>query len=370
MTYWNKQPLDIINDINYNDKKDKNNKIDKNDTHIKIINNNPQLINIILPNGFKFKTLNVSHLDKIHSLINNHYVCDDQQIVRLTYSRDFLYWYISNIPLGYIVGLVYENKLVGMITSIFIDMIVYGEKLSIPYINFLCVQKTLRLIGLAPMLINEMKNRLVEYGFKCGLFSSNKCIPKSFCSTIGYVVPINYTKLNKIGFLTEREVDIIEIDNNPLHLMNKSDIDQVLTGLNFFMEKLLIKPHFTTESLNHFMLPKKNIVYSFVVKDLNGKITDFVCVYKHYLYCIDHKKMIVVANLAFYYNNSMQLTQLIKYLLDKLRIYGFDQLVFRNTFDNSNINITKFCTQDILSYYFYNVSVHLISASEMCFYPF
>lgn len=354
MAYWKDQPMNISenNDI----------KIITTD----ILREKKE----ILPDGFKFKTLNMAYLDEIHSLLNNHYVEDDSHIVRLMYSKDFIYWYLKKVPPGLLVGLVYKNKLVGMITAIFIDLVISGKTMNLPYINFLCVQSKIRNYGLAIYLTDEIKYRLAKNNFFCLVFTSMKTLYKSFSKTKDFIIPINHAKLKSIGFLTEDLPPYPEILLNPLQKMSVDDIKYIAPKLNKFMKKYEIAIDFTQNTVENFLLPKKNIVYSYVIKNSSGEITDFVSVYKHYLYCVEKKAIVSVAQLAFYYYDSITLTELITFLIDKLADYNFDQLVFRDFMDNSTINITRFGSHAELNYYFYNFSMKKTEPNKLCFYPF
>lgn len=355
MSYWKEQPVETN---------------DNNQT-IQIIMPNLSLNkNVELPDGFSFKTLGVEYLDEIYNLITNHYIVDKNNIYRVVYAKKYLYWYLKKIPHGFIVGLTYKNKLVGIITAIFIDMIIYDKEIKVPFINFFCCQPKIRKLGLSEMLMDEIKRRLIKIKITYAIFSSSNMVTKPFCTLIDYIVPINYSKLRQVGFLTMNIDPIPQIDDNPLHLMQSSDTDIVVTKLNTHMQKLKIKPYFTNESVNHYLIPKKNIVYSFVKRDKNHDVTDFVCVYKNYLYCLEKNRTVSVANLAFYFCETMTLTELITCLLNKLPSYSIDQLTFRNTNENSNININKFSTHENLYYFFYNVLIKETNCSEVSFYPF
>ena len=358
MSYWKDQPIDII--------------IDTNNDELKIIKPDisAEEYQLMMPNECRFKTLSPKHLDEIYGLISNHYVTDEQNIIRLTYSKDFLYWYLKYIPPGFVVGLVLKRKLVGVIMALFIDMVIYGKELRIPYVNFLCLQSKIRKLGLAPLMINEMKSRLLKNKMAYALFTGVNTVTKPFCKTNEFVVPLNYQKLKEVGFLTEELEPIPKLNRNVLHLMTTSDINSIVPKLNKSLEKFKVRPHFNEDSAHHFLLPKKNIVYSFVKRNDNNEVTDFVSVYKNYLYCLDQNKIISVAQLAFYYYETMNLTELITNLIDKLQVYKFDQLVFKDTAENTNINVTKFTTFGELNYFFYNVGIKETSPSLLCVFPF
>lgn len=351
--YWIDQPISISNT-----------------KEIKIISENITEKKGEIPDGFKFKTLNLSYLDEIHKFLLNHYIEDDQHLVRLVYSKDFLYWYLRYIPPGFIVGLCYKNKLVGLITASFFDMIVYEKKIKVPYINLFCLQKQVRNLGLAICLIDEIKNRILKMNLNYAIFTGMKKITKPFCTSKDNMIPINHKKLIDIGFLVGKPPKLIKPENNPLHLITQPDIEPISTKLNEFMKKFVIKPYFNTESAQHFLLPKKNIVYSFSIKNSEGAITDFVSVYKNYVYCIEKNKIISIAYLGFYFYETVTLTNLIIYLIDKLNGYGIDQLVFRNLADGADINIERYPMRGELNYYFYNVDIMKTEPGNICFFPF
>lgn len=357
MPYWIDQPINSFKQDNSTDM-------------IKIINSDIIAKKPDLPKGFEIKTLNIGYIDEIHSLLNDHYIEDEQHLARLIYSKDFLYWYLKYIPSGFIVGLIYKQKMVGMVTATFLDMIIYDKEIKVPYINFLCIQKKIRKLGLAEILMNEIKHRISKINIIYAFFTSMSSFSKSFCHSVDYIVPLNYPKLKKVNFLLEDLPKRQKMYDNPLHLMKSTDITSVVEKLNNSMKKYSIKPYFTEDSAKHLLLTKKNIVYSFVNRNNNNIVTDYVSIYKHYLYCIEKKEMVSVAQLAFYFHETMELTDLIEYLLDKLPSYGIDQFIFRNLADNKNIDITKYCTNGRLNYYFYNVCIKDTDASMVCFYPF
>ncbi len=353
MLYWNNIPFQI----NHN----KNIMIIDKKLSINAISNYPR--------EFKLVSLNMTHLDEIYYLINNHYICDNDNVTRLTFSKSFLYWYLKEIPSDFIIGLIYGKKLIGLITCLIIELIVHGEKIKTPYINFLCIQRSLRHLKLSNILMDEMKRRILSKNIFYCFFCNDKKWACSFVQCASYVIPINYPKLHRIHFLTEKIDPLRTFDYNPLQIMDKNDAEQILTKLSMAMDNLLIKPYFTKKTLLHYLAPKKNIVYSFVIKNVDGQVTDFVSVYKHYLYCIDTKEMVSVAKLAFYYHHSVDQTTLIEYLLDKLDKYGFDQLIFYDMYENNKINITKFSMKDKMSYYFGNMAMPQTKQENICFFP-
>lgn len=324
-----------------------------------------------LPTGFNLKSLNLRYMEEIYTLLCNHYLEDSQQIVRKIFSRDFLYWHLKCVPDKFIIGLTYYHKLVGIITAIFIDMMIEEKKIKMPYINLLCLHAKLRNKGFEDMLINEIETKLHKIDLPYFLFVSNKENGKYFCKVKIYAIPINYQKLKDIGFLNENIPRIPKLASNPLHIMKKSDIKHVIIKLNKYLSKYKVRPYFIKDTSYHFLLPKKNIVYSFVRKNsITNEITDFVTVYKYYLFCKEQKKLISTAQLSFYFNESMNLTELIICLINKLLSYHIDQLFFHDMMDNRDINLTKFDTYEQMNYYLNNIKIPMIDGDMFCYFPF
>lgn len=320
-----------------------------------------------LPPNFTFKMLSTKYLNEIFTLLNNHYIEDD--ICRLTYTKEFLYWYIKSGSI--MLGLLYKNKLVGLISAITMDISVVEKVHKVAYVNFLCVHKKIRGAALGKYLVNEICNRVDK-----NIFFTKKKLESDldyFCTTTDYIIPINEQKLRRINFLSdEDELEKLPLmTNNLLHLMSEADIKFIVPKLNAFMNKYAVKPIFSNDMALNYLLPKKNIVYSFVNRSKDTMaVTDFICVYKTLLYALEKQEYINIANVAFYYHETMNLTELIANLIDKLRTYDFDQLVFRNMADNTNINITKFSSYGELNYFLPGIHVDPIDSSKICIFPF
>lgn len=333
----------------------------------------------MLPDFFSLNTLNICHLDEIHTLLTNHYTEDIQNITRLVYPRDFLYWYLKQIPSGLNIGLCYQKKLVGFICAIIVDTLLLNKKHKIAYVNFFCIHNKLRHHGLGKYLQREIKNRLINMGITNAVFISQHTSNNTeknnnySCKIKEYIIPINHFKLEKIGFLEKNSIDPLpKPHSNDLHLMVVSDIKSIVPKLNKFIEKYHFKPCFNEDNTYIFLLPKKNIVYTFVKRNSN-QVTDMITIYKNYVYCKEKNEMIGVGQLTYYFHETLSLTELIVCLIDKLPSYGIDQLIFRDIANNEDINITKFSTYGELRYNFNidnNMDLSLLKANEIIFFPF
>lgn len=324
----------------------------------------------MMPTGFNLKTLNLSHIDEIYNLICNHYIEDDQSLITISYPKSFIYWYLKLSPPGLIIGLCHKQKLLGLITAVVFNMVISELKTQVPYINFWCVQKKVRNSGLGRYLMVEMEQRLKEANMGPALLANTIPSDNSFSACRDFAIPINYEMLSSIGFLPEN-ISLDKVVDNHLHLMKKGDLEQVIPKLDKFSSKFHLRPNFALDG-PHLLVPRKDIVYSFVKKD-NGVITDFISVYRANWCCVGSaeiagkEQIISSAYISFYFHESMSLTELVTHLLDKLSSYHIDQLIVRQMADNSTINITRFATHQ--KFYYQYLKLKQLDPSQMLLFP-
>ena len=329
---------------------------------------------ISLPDGFNFKILDLSYIDEIKKLLDNCYIEDNDNTVRLQYSKKYLYWYMKMVPPGLIIGLVYKDKLVGMIVSSFMQFLVMNTKMVMPFINFFCIHKKLRGLNLAPAMMDEIKKRLCSINKNYAFFVSPREYSTPFCSPNLFVIPLNTRRLREVGLLDETVVitkeDVTLFDKLELRLMKENDIISISKNLNIHLQKYAIKPLITNEFVRYFFLPRKEIVYSFVKRDsTNQEVTDFISVYQNYYYCIESKQKVSIAILSFYYYTTMTLTKLVSILIDKLKEMGIDQLNLYNIMENDTIKITMYNTSQIINYYMFNLEMFPCHPSNISILP-
>lgn len=318
-----------------------------------------------LPKELTIKNLSYRDVNLIYLLLKDHYIEDINKITRIYYTKEFLFWYLKKINKNHIIGLFYNNKLIGMISALIININIIDQIHNIPYINLICMQKSIRNMGILNYLVNEIKKNLCK-DFNIAFFKENKISNLTFITLETFVIPINYEKLFQIGFMTEFPDKPILNSTYELHLAKITEISFITSKLNSFLEKYKIYPSVE----KHFIIPKKNIVYPFVIRNKNGEITDFIVVYKSLLQCTDTNNIISVANLGFYFYESISLTLLIELLINKLKNYDFDQLSFQNIMDNDTINLTKFSTCDNTYYSIFNKNFPQIYPCNFSFFPF
>lgn len=326
-TYWEQQPLKIIPESG----------------EIKTIITSPKPLKVILPHGFEFKTLNRKHYREIYKLLQEHYtetVDEDNLSTRFVYkpTRDFIYWYIRNIPEGFIVGLSYRDKLVGVIIASLFDMIFHNICWKTPYVTFLCVQHKLREMGLGKLLIDEIQQRLITAEIPFAYFTSELDIPHAFATSETHSIDIRKTTLIKLGLWNDHEIPE-DAKRNPLHLLTATDIPSARIGLNKSLEKYSIKPYFTEQSAFYLLLPKDGVVHTFVKRSETNEITDLITVYQETLWDVKEKRSISTVKVGFLFHETLDIDSLFVYLIYKLVPLGIDHIVYRLTLDTNELHL-------------------------------
>lgn len=311
--------------------------------------------------AFTYITLTPGHLDQVVALLSANYAESKDDSIRLQYSKDFIYWYLRQATVS--LGLCFNSKLVGMVMCTIVSTMIHNERVDMPYPNFLCVRHELRGTKACSLLLGELKRRLKASGYDKALFSTSKVLPKDHLVYTAAIIPINIPKLFHIGFLEDTSINHHTFDENPLKLMRPKHISQVAALLTSEYANQTLRPHFDSKIVHKTLLPKKDIVMSFVRLD-GDKVVDFVSVYLFKMFAVASNTHVVTANLAFV-ANSMCLTNLIRLLVDKLKSYGIDQLMYQDWGKNSEIDITRFTVDGETRYYFEGID----NVSSLVFYP-
>ena len=120
-----------------------------------------------LPEAYEWTDCDVDdeeQLTALYTLLNLHYVEDDDNMFRFDYSPEFLRWALQ--PLGFFkswhlgVQVKSNKKLVAFISAIPCVIRFRDQEVKLCEVNFLCVHKKLRSKRLAPVLIQEVTRRV------------------------------------------------------------------------------------------------------------------------------------------------------------------------------------------------------------------
>jgi glycylpeptide N-tetradecanoyltransferase len=309
-------------------------------------------------NDIKFKILNISHIDQIYQLLNCNYF-DTSDSIKILFPKKYLKWYLQN---SLIIGMVYNHKLIGITSIKKIPMIIENQIIPVNFMGLTCINRKIRCNKLHQMLddyVNKIAQDVWQYRIQENenLHESDQDNDDNQIVYQEFIVPVNHIRLINLGLILPDE-EQYPVDENPFTSLKKQDLEQISLKLSNLSSD--IRPYFTPENCKYYFLPQQNVIYSFVIRN-QSQVTDFVSVYKKYMYCEDYKSMLVTAYLSFYSLETLTETEMLILLIDKLKKYGFDQLIFNDQLLKTEIGITKFITNNKFGY---NIP------EKMSFFPF
>ena len=139
--------------------------------------------------------------------------------------------------------------------------------------------------------------------------------------------------------------------------MKKSDVPRVTELLNSYMSKIRLHIIFTAEEVDYYLLPRDNVINSYVVDD-SKTITDFFSFYSLPSSILKHETHKVLRVAYSYYNVSTtnRLKQGLEDLLILARDLGYDVFNALDVMENGPLlEQLKFGVGDgHLHYYVYN----------------
>ncbi len=332
-----------------------------------------------MPPGFEWSTVDVmdeAQREELYVLLANNYVEDDDCMFRFDYSKEFLEWALT--PPGYTNDLLLgvrasaSKKLVAFISAVPANIRVQStSKLDVVEINFLCVHKKLRSKRLAPVLIKEITRRVNQKGVFQAVYTAGVVLPVPVASARYYHRSLNPKKLVNVGFsrisprmTMARMIKLYKVakePNHPLVEMTEEHIDGVHALLKTYLEsKFLLHVNFTKEEVAHWLLPRTNVINTYVLVDENDntKVTDMVSFYHLPSTILNVKETLYAAYCYYNVATSMSLTELMKDALILANQTGIDVFNALNLMENESfLTELKFGKGDgNLQYYVYNWS--------------
>jgi glycylpeptide N-tetradecanoyltransferase len=278
-TFWDTQPIQTINNNDYNGPVIDNSLIEKNNQPYK------------LPDNFYWHTFNLKddkELDDLYNFLMNYYAESDDTSLRLGYSKELLKWYL--IQPNYIkdlhIGIKYNNKIIATIFGIPTTINVFDKSVLISDINFLCIHKTIRNKRLAPVLIKEIIRRGNLHNIYQGYYTASLDLPNKLTTGTYYHRPINVKKLIEIEHMDKPEnisLKALIKQYKPKELtinmrpLEERDINTCLNKFNDYNKKYNIYPILSYEQFKYKFL-SNNVIKTLVVEN-NNKITDFISFY-------------------------------------------------------------------------------------------
>ncbi|KAH6847536.1 acyl-CoA N-acyltransferase [Chaetomium sp. MPI-CAGE-AT-0009] len=249
---------------------------------------------------FRWVTMDLTNdaeMEEVEKLLYGHYVEDDEAMFRFKYSNSLLKW--SLLSPGWKkewhVGIRSGNTLCAFISAIPTEMRVRDNVVRSSEVNFLCIHKKLRGKRLAPVLIKEITRRINLEGTWQAIYTGGIVLPRPVSTCRYYHRALNWTKLYEVGFspcppnskpmYQARKYNLPETTSTRgLREMEAKDLDAVQDLLERYLKRFDLTPVWNKAEIEHWLLHKKNapgeqVIWSYVVENADGKITDFFSFY-------------------------------------------------------------------------------------------
>ena len=328
----------------------------------------------------------------MHELLAVNYVEDDDHMFRFLYSREFLRWALC--PPGFErdwhvgVRASKSRKLVACISGVPADMVIHGASVRLCEIDFLCIDKRLRAKRLAPALIKEVTRRVNVSGVFQATYTAGVVLPGSVAKCRYYHRSLQPAKLVECKFshlpngtLLNKVVRANKLPDLPatpgLRPLEARDVGSACAGLNAYLAKFALHPHFSEAEFAHNFLPRPHVVDSFVVPAFGadhmetGEIAALVSFYHLPSSIMQHPvhKVLHAAYLFYYFTlpGGVPLKQLMKDGLILARNAGVEVLNCLDLMDNAQfLKELNFGIGDgALQYYLYNYASPEIPSKDV-----
>ena len=271
-----------------------------------------------MPTGFHWSNVDMSNptmAQELYTLLSLNYVEDDDELFRFDYSIEFLSWALQPPEFNpdFIFGVRTEGnqKLVAFISGVPTTIQIHEHTVRVVEINFLCVHKKLRSKRLAPVLIKEITRRVNLTGIFQAVYTAGTVLPVPISSARYYHRNLNPKKLVDVGFsrighrmTMARMIKLYKLPDTSvsagLRPMVENDVPSVHVLLNQYLSKFSLKIVFTLDEIRHWLLPRENVINTYVICSTDHVVTDMISFYHLPSNILQHTETKLHAAYSFY----------------------------------------------------------------------
>ncbi|XP_045925290.1 glycylpeptide N-tetradecanoyltransferase 1-like isoform X1 [Micropterus dolomieu] len=330
-----------------------------------------------LPQGFSWDTLDLSSpmvMRELCTLLNENYMEEDDNTIRFDFSLEYLQWALQ--PPNWLaqwhcgVRVDTNNKLVGFIAAVPADVRVYETEKRMVQVKFLCVHKKLRLKRMTPVLIRELTRRVNQQGLYQAVYTAGIVLPTPLSSCRYWHRPLNTRKLTEVGYpgLRQNMMNLqraLKFNRLPevtktsgLRPMTKEDTVGIQSLLQANLRRFHLSPILSLQDVEHWLLPRENVIDSYVVESDDGTLTGVVSFYSISSRVLNHPVHtgLRAAHLLYIASTATDPVNLMEDMLVLAKSKGFDIFSALDVMDNKSfLEKLKFTISDTsLHYYLYN----------------
>jgi len=147
--------------------------------------------------------------------------------------------------------------------------------------NFLCVSKNIRDVKFTPTIISEQVRRMNLNNIWSGISTIVKRIPTPIAKVKYWHRLINVKKLNQVGFSNARERSHQVLDTSQFREMTENDVPRVTKMLRNHLKKFKLSLNIDESYVRHWILPRKDTVYTYLSDEKDQFITFYSLDYVH-----------------------------------------------------------------------------------------
>ena len=230
----------------------------------------------ILPEGMEWKEIDISnsdHLDTLYNFLIQNY--HEVSQYKEQYSKEFLQWQFTPIKnakyRNILLSIQKDNEMIGFFSALPMRLHVYGNEIIAYNISFLCIAEKYRNKNLPDIYFREMFRRNRIEKIYQNVFISKRLIPKPFAESIYYYIYIDDKNFGKYEVSKDKLAQF--------RIMEKKDVNLVHKLISEDNKKYKIYTTFSEDEIEHWLIPRKNVIYSYVKENDCGDITDFISYY-------------------------------------------------------------------------------------------
>lgn len=308
-----------------------------------------KLDKIIIPTEFNFDWCifdkqNEKQFDELIKFVDTN-MNNDDNLINYIYDKDYLEFLLGTNNLT--ICLKSKDKIVGTIVSTIKNYRLGDKTCQMSFVKLMCLDKNYRGKRFCEILINLLRNCLIEKNIHHSIYLTNRYIPIPNSKLELYYRPLNFTKLYEYGFYKINDkynenkafkynLDKFMLKNKNSNIIRISDdnINTIYELYCEYMQKFCLYDFMTNSEFYNWVQSKNIHVYGII--DDNNIVDFFIfnkCVLKYGKYNIP------AANLLLYSNVSIEYT--ITNILDFISQTAFNDgaylLLLSNNFENSNI---------------------------------
>lgn len=348
--FWDKMPIS----------KDKNYDININ-SEIYTLKESPTYSRtpVKLPGKLKFEVLDLDNdkrIDDLITFLNQNYQEINSNLF-FQFNKSNILWqlkYPNNFKeLNILVT--YEGKIQGCIFGIRRKLKIYDKYVDSIETNLLCLNKRLRKLKIAPLLIHELARKLgYYYNINQSIYTTTLNLPNKISQTNYLFRFLNIEKMIKLGFIDENLLNKYSLENLKkfyhktinhngeyvdIKNINDNDLKIIVKLLNEKMEKLNLSFIWNLDDFKHFFI-NENVKCYVVYKD--NYITDMISYYIQESIIKENDIMtkIKTANLYYYFNLNNSIEQLVSIMIRDCLNNKIDRIKVLNIMEYQNL--TKF----------------------------